>query len=423
MKVVVIGAGLIGLSSAYFLAREGFDVTVIEKNPMPALGASFANGGQVSVCYSEPWASTSNLRKMISWLGKEDSPILLKPSFDINQWAWATQFLWQCLPYNNRRNIKELIGLSLYSRNTLQEMRRDLGDKLFYNHQTNGILTVYSSAEDFAKGQQDASFMSQFGCHRIVKSPEQVFEMAPFLKFSQQKIFGADFSPEDETGDAKLFCDSLTQICKDMGVYFLFSHEVTSILPHDGDDFIESVVVTPLDAHSHKINESSFALDAHAFVVCAANHTPAFASMLGSYLPIYPVKGYSATFDIKDQSLVNDFSMTDSSKKMVFTKLGDKLRVAGTAEFNGYNTDDNPARSFSLVSRAQQFYSSDAIDFSSAFFWHGLRPTTPNSIPVIKIIWQNVILNAGHGTLGFTLAPGSGKIAASKVKQIFKGQF
>lgn len=421
MKVVIIGAGLIGVCSAYFLAREGFEVVVVEKNSEPALSTSFANGGQISVCYSEPWASISNLNKMLSWIGKPDSPILFKPSFSIDQISWAMQFLWQCIPFNNRNNIKELIGLSLYSRNAFQDLRRDLGSQLSYNQKTNGILTVYSSIDDFNKGQQDAQFMSKFGCHRIIKSAEQVYQMAPYLKNSHQQIFGADYSPEDETGDAKLFCDQLTQVCKNMGVQFLFQHEVTALSPYDDDDYIEAVIVHPLDLNGQRIHNESFSINANSFVICAASESNKFASALGSYLPIYPVKGYSATLLIKDQSLVSDFSITDSAKKMVFTKLGDKLRIAGTAEFNGYNYDENKFRSLMLVNRAKDFFSEDAIDFSSPVFWNGLRPTTPNSIPIIKQIWQNVFVNSGHGTLGFTLAPGSGKIITSKVKEVIKG--
>lgn len=421
MKIIVVGAGLIGVSSAYFLAREGFDVTVVEKSSHPAMGTSFANGGQISVCYSEPWASMSNLRKMISWLGKEDSPILFKPSLQLEQWLWGVQFLWQCLPFNNRHNIKELIGLSLYSRNTLQEMRKELGDKLSYNHLTKGILTVYSSSEDFIKGQQDAHFMSQFGCNRIIKNQDEVYAMAPFLKNSQQTIYGADFSPEDESGDARLYCEELTNVCLNMGVKFLFNHEVTTLVPHHEDEFLEAVGVSPVNSDGSLIPHSEFMLNAQAFVLCTASHSTKFASMLGSYLPIYPVKGYSASFNIKDQSLVNDFSMTDSSKKMVFTKIGNQLRVAGTAEFNGFNMDDNPARSQALVERTKQFYDDNAIDFNSPTFWHGLRPTTPNSIPYLRRLWHNVFVNAGHGTLGFTLAAGSGKLLSNQLKEHFKG--
>lgn len=421
MKIVVIGAGLIGVCSAYFLAREGFEVVVVEKNIEPALSTSFANGGQISVCYSEPWASVSNLHKMLSWIGKPDSPILLKPSFSIDQFIWGLQFLWQCIPFNNRKNIKELIGLSLYSRNAFQELRRDLGEQLSYNQKTNGILTVYSSLNDFNKGQLDANFMSQFGCHRIIKSSEQVYEMAPYLKNSKQQIFGADFSPEDETGDAKLFCDQLTHVCKNMGVQFLFQHEVTALAPYDDDDYIESAIINPLDLNGQRIKDASFSMTANSFVICAASETNRFASALGYYLPIYPVKGYSATLPINQQSLIPDFSITDSSKKMVFTKLGDKLRIAGTAEFNGHNYDENKYRSLMLINRAKDFFSDEAVDFSSPIFWNGLRPTTPNSIPIIKKIWQNVFVNSGHGTLGFTLAPGSGKIITSKIKEFIKG--
>lgn len=423
MKVVVIGAGLIGISSAYFLAKEGYDVIVIEKNNEPGSETSFANGGQISVCYSEPWASMSNLKKMISWMGKESSPILFKPQFDPNQWNYALQFLYQCLPFNNRKNIKELLGLSLYSRNTLQEMREELGDNLQYNQLTSGILTIYTSEKDFQSGKSAAKFMNQFGCDRIIKTQQETLELLPQLEHAKPTIFGSDFSPEDETGDANLYCKQLAKICLDMGVQFMYGYEALQFYFSD-DEHLQGVYVHPtLKDGETNYSKDVFHIEGHAFVLATASLTYKLGIPIGVNPCVYPVKGYSATLDIKDNSLVSDISITDSSHKMVFTKLNNKLRIAGTAEFNGFNYDLNTTRCNALINRAKELFHPNSLDFDNPFFWTGLRPTTPSSVPIIKkTSYENLFLNIGHGTLGFTMAPGSGRILTQTIKKYLNGE-
>lgn len=422
MKVIVIGAGLIGISSAYFLAKEGYEVTVIEKNSKPGMGTSYANGGQISACYSEPWASISNLKKMISWMTIESSPILFKPNLDLNQWHYALQFLYQALPFNNRKNIKELLGLSLYSRNTLQELRDDLGDRLQYNYNTSGIATIYTSTKDFEMGKQSAQFMSQFGCHRIIKNKEETIELLPDLN-EQLIIHGSDYSPEDETGDALLYCSELEKVCLDMGVKFIYDHEALQFYFADDENIREVYIHPTLKENETFSNDKVIFLDAHAFVLATATSTFKLGDPIGVKPLIYPVKGYSATIDILDHSLITDVSITDSENKMVFTKLGNKLRIAGTAEFNGYDLSLNPVRCNALVNRAKQLFKPGALDYDSTVFWTGLRPTTPSSVPVIKkTSYENLFLNVGHGTLGFTMAAGSGRILTQIIKKYFNGE-
>lgn len=422
MKIIIIGAGLIGISTAYFLAKDGYEVVVVEKNEQPGNGTSFANGGQISVCYSEPWASLSNLKKMISWIGKESSPILFKPQMDINQWMWGSKFLWECLPFNNRKNIKELLGLSLYSRNTLQEMREELGNKFNYNHSTSGILTIYTSEKDFQDGKNAAQFMSQFGCNRIIKSAQETLELAPQLKYSSNQIYGSDFSPEDESGDAYLYCSELEKICREMGVQFIYGQEAIQFQFYD-DGHIDEVYIHPTIKNNEQYNSDKITyLKAHAFILATASYTSKLTHNLGINVPIYPVKGYSATIDIKDDSLISDISITDTSHKMVFTKIKDKLRIAGTAEFNGFNYELNNIRCEALVNRAKELFHKDSVDFENPTFWTGLRPTTPSSCPIIKgTHYDNLFINAGHGTLGFTMAPGSGKLMHQIIRKYFLG--
>lgn len=296
-------------------------------------------------------------------------------------------------------------------------MRLELGNKLSYNESTSGILTVYSSEKDFIKGQQDAKFMSQFGCNRIIKNAQETLEIAPSLLNASQKIYGSDYSPEDESGDAHLFCIELFNVCKSMGVKFIFNHEVFNLNSYE-DEFIDDISVAPI-INGQKDLKNAFLIKAQLFVVAAASYSKNLLNIIGYNLPIYPVKGYSATLNILDNSLVSDVSITDSSHKMVFTKIGDKLRIAGTAEFNGFNYEHNEARSNALINRAKQLYHPNALDFNSPVFWNGLRPTTPSSFPIMRSYHQNVFVNAGHGTLGFTMAAGSGKIMANNIKSYF----
>lgn len=423
MKVVVLGAGLLGVCSAYFLRKDGFEVTVIDRQKDVALETSFANGGQISVCYSEPWSNFGNIKKMIGWLGKEDSPLLVKPSFDWQQISWFSKFLLECFPKNNHENIKAMLEISLFSRKTLQEIRKE--HNLQYEQQTKGILTFYTSEKSFQQGIDSAKFMSQFGCEREIKSRDETFQIEPTLKNSKINIVGSDYTPDDESGDAKIFTEQLKNICIEMGVNFIFEKEVIDV--NCSDNKINSVYITDSEnvvsdiKHNDKIKIVSLEkeeINADIFVNCLGSYSTLFAKKVGIDLPIYPAKGYSATIPIIDEDLINTVSLTDMDMKIVLTRIGKFLRIAGTAEFNGYNLEMNINRGYALTKRTEILYP-QGLDFNNVSYWTGLRPATPGMKPIIrqeKI--KNLFTNSGHGTLGWTMAAGSGKRISSIINSV-----
>lgn len=402
MKIVVLGAGLIGVSTAYFLKKAGHDVTVIDRQNLSGMETSFANGGQISVCYSEPWSSIDNLKKIITWIGKEDSPILLRPKLDTKQISWGLRFLKECLPQNNHENIKKMLKLAIFSRSTLKSLRQELN--LEYEQQTNGIITFYTTEKSFQAGQVAADFMRQFGCDRIIKNKEQTIELEPTLKNSPINIVGSDYSPEDESGNALIFTQKLSKICEEMGVEFIYDANIEEIKTKKITyiDCFDSVVFTK--------NQKIQTIQADGVVVCMGSYSYEILKKIGIYVPIYPAKGYSATIPITDPELINKISLTDIDYKIVLTRLGNNLRIAGTAEFNGYDLSLNKARCEALINRTKKIYP-NGLDFENTKFWTGLRPATPGNVPIIgETKYKNLFVNSGHGTLGWTMAAGSGKL-------------
>lgn len=416
MKTIVLGAGLIGVCSAYFLKQSGHDVTVIERQSDVALETSFANGGQISVCYSEPWSNISNLKKILTWIGKEDSPILFKPHASLQQMLWGMQFLYECLPHRNHQNIRSMIQIAMYSRHTLQNLRNELS--LDYEQETKGILTYYCNEKSYQAGAEAATFMQQYGVNRIMKNAEETFEIEPVLRNATFDIIGSDYTFDDESGNARIFTELLKAKCVELGVEFIFNQEIKNIHTNSISgkiDFIET-------ADYKKDNDDKFQLPLNQFkadnFVCAlGSYTPLMTKKLGIYLPIYPAKGYSATIDITDSEKINHASLTDTDKKIVFTRLGNKLRIAGTAEFNGYNLELNHARCEALTKRTRELFP-EGLDYNSVRYWTGLRPSTPGNVPIItqsKI--ENFYINSGHGTLGWTMAAGSGKLISQIINR------
>jgi D-amino-acid dehydrogenase len=407
MKVIVLGAGLIGVSSAYFLREAGHEVTVIERQAESGLETSYANGGQISVCYSEPWSSFSNLKKMVHWMGKEDSPILFRPHFNKHQMLWGLKFLYECFPHRNQQNIRDMLKLALYSRGVLKDIREE--ENLSYNQLTNGILTFYTSEEGFQHGIEAAQFMSKFGCDRLVKSAEETLEIEPALKNSTLKIYGSDYSPEDESGDALLYTQQLTEICKAMGVEFRYKNEVFKLVSTSRGKITSALMK---DLVTHRVHVPK----ADCFVIAMGSYSYTLAKKIGIDLPIYPAKGYSATIPILDSEAVNKVSLTDMDNKTVYTRLGNELRIAGTAEFNGFDLELNQKRCDALIHRVKKIFPT-GLDYDNATFWTGLRPATPGNVPIIKQTkkFNNLYINSGHGTLGWTMAAGSGKLIAQMI--------
>ena len=401
MKVIVLGAGLLGVTSAYFLRQQGHDVSVVDRQASPAAETSFANGGQISVSHAEPWANPSAPLKVLMWLGKEDAPLLFRIRADMRQWLWGLQFLRECTPARTRHNIGQIVRLGTYSRDMLQQLRRDIG--IAYDERTQGILHFYTSQKEFDGAEGPAAQMRALGCDRRVISADEAVKLEPALRHIRPQLAGATYTAEDESGDANQFARELVKRCEADGVKFLMSHTVTALREAGGR--IDHVEATDSEGRFQRLR-------ADAYVLAMGSLSPLYAKPLGIALPIYPAKGYSVTMPVKDASMAHQVSLTDDEYKLVFSRLGDRLRIAGTAELNGYDRDLNRVRCEAIVKRVEQLFPG-AGDSEQAQFWTGLRPATPSNVPIIgRSKLPNLYLNTGHGTLGWTHSCGSGKSIA-----------
>ena len=401
MKVIVLGAGLLGVTSAYFLRRQGHDVSVVDRQASPAAETSFANGGQISVSHAEPWANPSAPLKVLMWLGKEDAPLLFRIRADMRQWLWGLQFLRECTPARTRHNIGQIVRLGTYSRDMLQQLRRDIG--IAYDERTQGILHFYTSQKEFDGAEGPAAQMRALGCDRRVISADEAVKLEPALRHIRPQLAGATYTAEDESGDANQFARELVKRCEADGVTFLMSHTVTALREAGGR--VDHVEATDSEGRFQRLR-------ADAYVLAMGSLSPLYAKPLGIALPVYPAKGYSVTMPVKDASMAHQVSLTDDEYKLVFSRLGDRLRIAGTAELNGYDRDLNRVRCEAIVKRVEQLFPG-AGDSEQAQFWTGLRPATPSNVPIIgRSKLPNLYLNTGHGTLGWTHSCGSGKSIA-----------
>jgi D-amino-acid dehydrogenase len=419
MKVLVLGSGLLGVSSAYYLSQLGHEVTVVDRQASPAAETSFANGGQISVSHAEPWANPSAPLKVLQWLGKEDAPLLFRIRADMRQWMWGLQFLRECTPARTRHNIEQIVRLGTYSRDTLQQLRRDTG--LHYDQRTQGILHFYTSQKEFDGALKPAEQMRALGCERQVISADEAMKLEPSLAHIRPQLAGATYTAEDESGDANQFARQLVKLCEAAGVKFLMSHTITALRTTGAG------AAAKIDHVEATDNEGRFRkLSADSYVLAMGSLSPLYAQPLGIHLPIYPAKGYSVTMPVKDASKAHQVSLTDDEFKLVFSRLtpqdgdprGDRLRIAGTAELNGYDRDLNRIRCEAIVRRVEQLFPG-AGDTTQASYWTGLRPATPSNVPIIgqsKI--GNLYMNTGHGTLGWTHACGSGKSIARIVSSL-----
>ena len=406
MRVVVLGSGLLGLTSAHYLQQLGHEVTVIDRQATPAAETSFANGGQISVSHAEPWANPSAPLKVLQWLAREDAPLLFRIRADMRQWLWGLQFLRECTPARTRHNIEQIVRLGTYSRDTLQQLRADIG--LEYAERTQGILHFYTSQKEFDGAEGPARQMRELGCDRRVISADEALRIEPALAHIRPQLAGATFTAEDESGDAHRFARGLAARAEAAGVQFRMGHTITALREVGGR--IDHVEATDQDGRFQRIRGD-------AFVLAMGSFSPLLAAPLGIRLPIYPAKGYSVTMPVADASRAHQVSLTDDEYKLVFSRLTtpdgvDRLRIAGTAELNGYDRNLNPVRCEAIVRRVEQLFPG-AGDASQAQFWTGLRPATPSNLPLIgRTKLGNLFLNTGHGTLGWTHACGSGKSIA-----------
>ncbi|QRX82946.1 D-amino acid dehydrogenase [Glaciimonas sp. PAMC28666] len=405
MKVIVLGAGIAGVASAWFLNKAGHDVTVIDRQPGPAQETSFANGCQISVSHAQPWANPHTLLKVIKWLGKEDAPLLFRLRPELLQWKWCVQFLRECMPHRIDHNIRQIVAIAEYSRKTLQTVRAEIG--MDYDALTRGILHFYTDQKEFDKSLAAATLMRELGCPRNTVSVDEIIRLEPALAGLRNQMVGGDFTATDESGDIYKFTCALAAKAAERGVQFRFNTTVTRLLAEGSGAHqqIKKIEVIAASGHHETVQ-------ADAFVVALGSFSAPLLKPLGINLMIYPGKGYSATYHVLNPDAAPTVSLTDDSHKLVLSRLGDRLRVAGTCELNGYNRALNPARCDAITQRVRSLFPG-ACDYDHPTYWAGLRPLTPSNVPYIgrsKI--PNLFLNTGHGTLGWTMGCGSGRAIA-----------
>lgn len=396
MKVLVLGAGVIGTTTAWYLVEAGHEVTVVDRREAAGMETSFANGGQISVSHAEPWANPDAPLKILKWLWREDSPLLFRLRMDPAQWSWGARFLYECQPGRTRENIRRIVALSLYSRESLRELRAATG--IEYDHLERGILVYYTDRGEFARAVKDTDLVRGYGLERDIKTVEETIAIEPALAPARDKLVGAMYTPSDESGDAHKFTQALARMAESRGARFIYGRTVERLVM-DRDGVGGAVVGEDV-------------LRADAYVVALGSYSPLLTRPIGLQLPIYPAKGYSASVDIVDPSRAPTVSLIDERAKIVFSRLGGRLRIAGTAELSGYSTELNEVRCRALIERAREIFPGAAA-YGKATFWAGLRPSTPSNVPIVGASRvPRLYLNTGHGTLGWTMACGSGRALA-----------
>ena len=400
MKTLVLGAGILGISTAYFLARAGHQVTVIDRRPQPGQETSFANGGQLSACQTIPWANPHTPALLLKWLGRNDAPLVFNPwKAEAALWGWGLRFLRNCTAGRSRAHGQSNLRLALYTRQVMAAIMADTG--IAFDHNPNGILQVFRHKGDFETAKRLTGWYSERGCQIDTKTTEECLALEPALETSRGKIFGGVYSPDDSCGDAQMFTAGLAESCAAMGVRFLY--DTTIIRLSVMNDKISGVLT------------SRGMFTANSYVVALGSFSTTMLAPLGIKLPIYPTKGYSVTLPIDQTGRAPTMSITDEASKLVFSRLGNRLRIAGTAEFVGYDANVTAARAEAVLKAALDLFPGCG-DPRAAKLWAGLRPLTTDGMPIIgRTPYKGLFLNTGHGTLGWTLGAGSGRVAADLV--------
>jgi D-amino-acid dehydrogenase len=415
MKVLVLGAGIIGTSTAWHLQERGHEVTVIDRQPTAARETSFANAAQISVSYCEPWANRHAPAKLLKWMFRNDAPLLFRPQLDWQQWRWGLQFLAQCNDAAFERNVKQLVALGAYSHAALKDVVRATG--IQYQRLERGIAHYFTDQASFDGAGEAAHLMQRYGVQRKVVSRDELLAIEPAFKSFAHRIVGGTYTASDESGDARLFTEQLAQRCEARGVQFLYNHDVEQLVKAGGA--VETVIVRD------RLTSTARQLKADAVVVACGSYSAPLLRTVGVDLPIYPGKGYSATFKLKKPELAPYVSTIDDEVKCAMSRLGDEFRVAGTIELAGYDTSlDSPlakARCRMLAQRIEQVLpgvcdTRTEEEGGNPRFWTGLRPATPTNIPYIgRTKVGRLWVNAGHGTLGWTHGAGSGRALAELI--------
>jgi D-amino-acid dehydrogenase len=400
MKVVVLGGGVVGISSAYFLARAGMDVTVVERRSGPALETSYANAGQVSPGYSTPWAAPGIPLKALKWMFQRHAPLSIRPDGSLSQLLWIARMLRECTRSRYAVNKARMMQLAEYSRDVLRQLRHDAA--LSYEQRSLGTVQLFRSAAQFDAAARDVEVLQACGVPFELLDREQVARAEPALAHSKHKLSGGLRLPNDETGDCNLFTRQLAEKAVQLGVQMRFDTQVRGIEASGGR--FTAVVL-----------EDGQRLLAHRCVMALGSHTPQWLAPLGIRVPVYPVKGYSLTLPLLHEERAPVSTVLDETFKVAVTRFDRRIRVGGMAELCGFDLTLRQRRRETLEHVVQDLFHMGG-DVRRAEFWCGLRPMTPDSTPIVgRTGVEGLFLNTGHGTLGWTMAAGSGRLIADLV--------
>lgn len=394
MKIVIAGSGIIGVTTAYYLSLEGHDVTVIDRQDGSAMETSHANAGMLSTGYSAPWAAPSIPLKAIKWLSSEYSPLIISKPFDLSLISWAGKMLMNCTATRYEENKSRLLRLAQYSQQSFADLQSETS--IDFDTESKGTLQLFRKAADLKGTSTDINILEKHGIESNMLSVDECIEVEPGLAGVREKIAGGLHIPIDETGDCFKFTRDLENKAKAAGVVFEYGVDIKSF-ENDGKN------ITGIITSNGKYT-------ADKYVMAMGSYSPLFLKPLGINVPIYPVKGYSLTIPVKDAASAPVSTIMDETYKVAITRLGDRIRVGGTAELGGYNTD-TPLKGRKTIDHVISDLFPDACDVNEAEFWAGLRPMTPDGAPIIgESSYDNLYLNTGHGTLGWTLSCGSARL-------------
>jgi D-amino-acid dehydrogenase len=399
MRVMVLGAGVIGTSCAYYLARAGHEVTIVERQAGPALETSFANAGGICPGFAGPWAAPGMPRKIARWLLARHAPVVVRPRLDPHQWRWVASFLRNCSPERFARNKARMQRIAHYSKACLKELRAETG--ITFDHGTGGVLQLFRTEEELAGAEKSARVLAEFGvAHRIVDARD-VLAIEPALRTAAVSFAGGLHLPDDETGDCHRFTVALTDILRQHGVTLRFDTTVQR-LQRDGTRI--AGIITDRGT-----------LAADAYVVALGSAAAPMLRPLGIDLPIYPVKGYSLTIDLDGKIPAPRSSVMDEHYKVMITRLGTRLRVAGIAEIAGDDVSIRPSGPATVLQSLRELFPEVAKD-GGISAWAGLRPMTPDGPPYLgRTGISNLFVNVGQGSNGWTQACGCGRVVADIV--------
>ncbi len=396
MRVAVLGSGVIGVSTAYYLARNGFEVTVYDRQPGPALETSFGNAGQISPGYSAPWAAPGIPLKAMKWLFQRHAPLAIRPDGTLFQLQWIAKMLSNCTAARYDVNKERMMRLAEYSRDVIRALRTDTG--IQYEGRAQGTLQVFRTQAQLDAAAKDIKVLERCGVPYELLDRDGCARIEPALAAVKEKLVGGLRLPNDETGDCQIFTTQLAAEAEKLGVRFAYGTPLDALII-DGDRI-------------RGVQSGSNRIEADHFVVALGSYSTDFLKPLGLDIPVYPVKGYSLTVPITNGDMAPVSTVMDETYKVAITRFDDRIRLGGMAELSGFDLSLNPRRRETLEMVVGDLFPQGG-DIPAATFWTGLRPMTPDGTPIIGgTRFSNLSLNTGHGTLGWTMACGSGKLLA-----------